>query len=291
MRVFNSMFAGILLSSTTLCATMPYSMTGIFANKTSYTNDDQRTIPEKFERPAPTKKPKKNCGLCTIEQGKWAITPKFAVAPTWYTARGDTLTIRQVAPAGLEAKHKLEKFDDMFDLPLMYGGHVGYMFRKQIEFFLDFDYTHADGDTVHLHDGSTRIKQKFHSYKAFGAYLGTRLYLSFFKERFTPFLGIKVGYMHRWKVKTHDTISTLGGEFKHSSTFFPTDNTIAGSAGIGFDIYFNRWVAFSFETEALISGQRRSATVFSPTPGPIVRIGDTGPMVSVPISFALKFKF
>lgn len=288
------MFVGLLLSSTTmLSASIPYSSSGIFANKNNKKTNDPRppAIAERQERTSCTQKTKKACGLCTIEQGKWAVTTKFAVAPTWYSDRGDTLLIGQIAPTGLNSKHKLEEFDDMFDLPLMYGGHVGYMFRKQIEFFLDFDYTHAEGDTVHHHFKSTRIKQKFNDYKAFGAYIGTRLYLSFFKERFTPFLGVKVGYMHRWKVKTHDEIFTSSGKFEHSRTFFPSDNTIAGSAGIGFDIYFNRWVAFSFETECLIAGQRRSATIFTPTPGPVVRVGDTGPMISVPISFALKFKF
>ena len=279
MKFFRSLCAMVLLSTTALFANLPYKMSGLFANRTQERTTGPRSNPAK-----------KDCNLATIERGTWAITPKFAVAPTWYTNRGDTLLIGQAVPLGLDKKFKLEQFDDMFDLPLMYGGHVGYMFRKHIEFFIDLDYAHASGRTIHFHFDDNRFKQKLQPYKAFGAYIGTRLYAAFFNERLTPFVGVKVGCLHRWKVNAHEAIDTMAGKFKRSPTFFLSDNTIAGSAGIGFDAYFTHWMGFSFETECLISGQRRSATLFSPSPAPIIRVGDTGPMIAVPFSFALEFK-
>jgi hypothetical protein len=288
MKLFYCLFGAIFFCTTTLFASLPSHRSGLFSKKENIETKQQQAVETK--KKVSKQRAKSKCGLCTIEKGKWAIAPKFGIAPTWYSQRGHTLLIGQVAPTGLNGKEKLDKFDDMFDLPLIYGGSVGYMFRKRIEFFLDLDYTHADGRTTHLHSGGFKIKQKFHDYQAFGAYLGTRLYLDFFRERLTPFLAIKVGYMHRWQVKIHETIFHSNGSFHSTPTFFHSDNTIAGSAGIGFDLYFTKWLAFSFETECLVSGQRRSATILNPSPEPILRVGDTGAMVSVPISVALKFK-
>ncbi len=65
---------------------------------------------------------------------------------------------------------------------------------------------------------------------------------------------------------------------------------VAASLGVGFDLYVVKWLAFSFEAEGLIAGQRRSANIFNPAPAPIIRVGDTGPILSVPITCGLKFK-
>ncbi len=177
----------------------------------------QRVVVMEDHRPSTQKN--HSCGLCTIERGKWAIAPKFGIAPTWYANRGHNVFIFS---DGSHSKKKLPLFDDMFDLPLMYGGHIGYMVRKHVELFVDVDYTHASGDSVHFHRRGNHYRQRFNDYNAAGAYVGMQFYAAFYKQRFTPFIGVKVGYLHRWKVKIHETIDDA---FRRSAAFFHADNT------------------------------------------------------------------
>lgn len=224
--------------------------------------------------------------------GSWNVVLKGGLNPSCYTDRGKTLNIPQIpSNPTISSQVKIPKFSEQFDTPFYVGGEVGYMLNDTaLEIFTDMNFTKASGKNIAFIEQAKTVEQEFSPFKAWGLYVGMRYHADCNRRWFVPFGGAKLGLQYRSKV-TANQISNSDPASLIIFDFFKTHSAVAASLQGGFDLVTCRYFAFTLQAELLFSGPMKSNTVITVPPQPIVAVGNTGTIISIPISLGFKFMF
>jgi hypothetical protein len=238
--------------------------------------------------------------------GKWNIGFQGGVDYTQFTRRGVSTTF---GPGIVASQTELGRFSRGWDLPWTVGVSAGYMVCDNVELFLEGDYVSAEGRRHHrsglLTVGSSTSSggfglERFSRYEDWEFYVGSRYYFCPFWDCFTPFLGAKLGgqYHHRIHVRSEFDlvgISSSSSSFSSSAaTAYRGNTTVAAGfqGGINYDINCN--LAIVLKGEVVVSGcwdndTRLGATTPGLIGGTTTLFGNTGPVVSYPVTLGLRY--
>ena len=180
-------------------------------------------------------------------------------------------------------------------MPFILQGELGYMLRNDWEVFYDFDWNHGKGKSHSFTHKNVRGvvdvtgRQKFKDYNAYGNYLGTRYYLTFFSSSVKPFAGIKIGVMSRGAVKATEVSTSGGVTFNDHITYFKQNTTISGGLHLGLDWQLTQNLSFLFKGEIIGTGERRSGIIFNHPHHPVLKAGSATIQLSFPVTIGLKW--
>ena len=237
---------------------------------------------------------KANCGQTVLEPCGLSLIVKGGVAPSHFTRRGYD---RFVTPAGIGGFFRVPKLDDLAHLPWQVGGEIDWNASEHVQLFLEGNYQRASGKTLNVFSApGFNVVEGFKAYKNAGVYLGTRLYPCRICCNFLPFVGFKAGVVYQ-----SDLLCNLffNGTLVAGSPFeFQKSQWVPSVGGqIGFDYeFFCRW-SLVFTAEAVVTQGLRSNhdVVFRDTAqtGGITNAvtGDTGKVISFPVTLGLRYKF
>lgn len=233
------------------------------------------------------------CDGTPYDEGKWSISAYGAVTPTWFADRGSTLVFDRITPTTflLPDSGTLAKFNTLFRTPWTLGVELGYMICKNWEVFSDFEYTTAGGCRRSFLDvdGST-VSESLPRYRTLNWYLGSRYYLPPFWCNFTPFIGAKAGAVYRYNIRA-DIVRTgvVAGTFFNE---FSPGYTVSGGLQLGVNWDLSSCLVLTLKAEAVwLGGWRTNFRDEGAPSGPIVVLGDIGPLFSVPVSIGLRISF
>ncbi len=187
----------------------------------------------------------------------------------------------------------MPSFNSLFDTPWTVGAELSYNFSDHAQLFLEFDWYHADGKHRHLDGGPYTFHQRFDDYKAWAGYLGARYFFCEWFCGLSPFIGFKAGFIDHHRVHARVT-----GPFGFEERFNYHRNQCGPSVGaqIGLNYKFcDNWNAV-LTLEAVASHGFRgndNNEINAPLVGGItnVSIGDTGYLVSFPITLGVRYDF
>lgn len=238
------------------------------------------------------KKEKHNPG--PLRPGAFSIQLKGGIAPAFYTHRGPVwLTVPALAPSVVTSTYTA-RFSDQFHMPWEVGMELGVNVGRHSEFFLEGFYQQAAGKTYDFIGAGANISEVLSNYKNPALYLGARYYFHRFDCGFSPFLGFKGGAA--WQGQVDYQISYNGTYVATNPYFF---SQWAPSAGIqaGFDWLLVKHVSLVFTGEAVATaGMKNNRNVIFADPAVIggitnVNIGETGKVISFPVTIGFKFTF
>ncbi|MDP3531851.1 MAG: hypothetical protein Q8S31_00970 [Alphaproteobacteria bacterium] len=192
-----------------------------------------------------------------IHEGQWSVAARAGIAPTMFSndikltgtianVTGGPVTI----PSGnysifnnSSVYRDSRKFDwgDLYDLPFTASAEIAYGIMNNLELFLNFDYSYAAADdrryTPFTFVGrNNTLKSKTKNYNSYAGYVGGRFYVDI-DSFVTPFVGAKLGFLHR----THGKFSVrnlTSGNPNPTSThvpFFRNSTGFSGGLQLGFD--------------------------------------------------------
>lgn len=228
------------------------------------------------------------------EQGVINISLNGGIAPFIYTVRGNNYTfVRNPTPSNDPFITRLVKSSQQYHLPWTVGGEIGYMFRDNLELFADFDYSSASTKTFHfIGTSDASIDETYSTYHAYAGYLGVRFYMNSCWCSITPFVGGKIGFIHRNSVQGHEFVTFPGGfQLTTVNTLF--NKCTVGSAGFqcGINWDFADGWQVALKGEVLVTGDWETAFISPPAPAPQTRYGNTGPILLFPVKVALRYWF
>lgn len=239
------------------------------------------------------------CDESPLSPGSWSVAFGGGVMPSWYTDRGRTHQFTSISAALFNDSFVSTQFNNQFHLPWILQAELGYMICCDWQLFFDFDYSRASGrSNIDRFEGTVSfdLNESFGHYSAYGFYLGTRYYLSCFNMcDFYPFVGFKVGILHRDRVRAtlQETIPGVGTVGPLSLTIFDRDNTVSGGAQVGIEYFFSRCLSLGLKAEFLAAGARHSEVSVLSIGGAGFGgvIGNTGVVFSIPVILSLRYSF
>ncbi len=302
------------------------------------------------------------CGDTPFECGGWNVKGKVGIAPSIFTGRGTVwgVSCENSVDAGgnyigspIFAFSNMPKFNDLFKNPgFTVGAEIGYAMSDYAESFLEVNWRRYSGNK---HDNNNNSNEALitltgvpaamitlgidnlvaggttstsdHRYSAIGGYAGMRRHFGrYWCNRFSVFVGAKVGILHRNRIDTNLVLVQTAGDpigqtlptprvspltvavpsVDKVTTLFAHQNTISGGPQVGFNFCF--WKAFSFQVtgEFVASGAFKSNRNFVLPPtnftDPVntlanqtaftnVIFGETGVEMTFPVTFGLTYEF
>ena len=185
-----------------------------------------------------------------VKEGEWTLTARAGIAPTLHE-KHPRLTAT-MSDSNFKESYKVKEHR----LPFTTGVDVGYAVRDNTEVFFNFDYSTATGKkrkpithtlTVAGNKDERTTSYKQGHFNAYGFYLGGRKFFDLdckflpFIGGFSPFIGAKLGLLHR--VHGKHTITdryTSNGVIDAINTYRAPlfKNSSAFSAGLQFGADF-----------------------------------------------------
>lgn len=244
-----------------------------------------------FETP-----PEKN-----YKPGTVSFTVTGSVAPTWYLTRTKNTFIEQTLLGGLcnIYKKRIWEFEDQYRLPWCVGAELAYLTCNRIEFFAQGEYVTASRKTVRQQTACFHhLRAKFNTYESGAGYLGIRIYsCSFWCNRFAGFLGGKIGLLYRAPIKGHfcfkEFVPSTGQKISshRNAISFKQGWVASGGFQCGLNYHVCYGWAFQLKVEALLSGCWETRGFKPCFPAPEVILGQTGPILSIPVTFGIRRSF
>jgi hypothetical protein len=192
-----------------------------------------------------------------VHQGQWSASVRAGIAPTMFSndikltgtianVTGGPVTI----PGGTYAifnsssvYRDSRKFDwgDLYELPFTAGAEIAYGIMNNVELFLNFDYCYAAADdrrysSFKFLGRNFTLQSKPKNFNSYAGYIGGRYYVDI-DSFVTPFVGAKIGFLHR----THGKFSVrnlTSGNPRPTHTnvpFFKNSTGFSGGLQLGFD--------------------------------------------------------
>ena len=239
----------------------------------------------------------------SYQPGSWSIGIKGGIHPAWYTVRSDSFFFEQPSPEDLNPiKKRLDTFNRQYELPWIAGGEISMILCPRLEIFAEGDYTAAFSKKIERSlnssnnesedDDYNTYEVKFSNYRATGGYLGVRAYSpSFWCCQFAAFIGAKMGLLYRqhasgfWEFELDNEYTSLGAQsFKKG--WVP-------SGGIQVGVNYDPVCCYSLflKVEILLSGCWGTGHFNAGDPGPYVVLGQTGPVMSLPVTMGVRMNF
>lgn len=233
-----------------------------------------------------------DCG--PLRRCGWSVQIKGGVAPSHYTSRGPVwLTVPALTPAVFTVSDTAH-FYNQFHTPWEVGGEIAWNPSENVQFFLEGLYQRGSGKTYDFTAGAFIVSEVTTPYETWGGYVGARYYFDRIFCRLSPFVGFKAGILHQSRV---DYSLSLFGVFIQTSPYYKEQWVPSAGAQIGFDWLLTRCLSFVFTAEAVVTQglkNNRNNVIEDPTlTGGLtnVNIGETGKIVSFPVTFGLRYNF
>lgn len=199
-----------------------------------------------------------------IQYHQFSFNVHAGIAPTVWTDRSPFYAISNNAVTTFGAASNvvplfnMPKFNHLFKLPWIVGGHLGYAIFDTTEIYGEFNYRQARQKTLDFCaivlpskiDTIAFTVSPCNKYQVFDGYLGVRYYGDLcFSDRASYFVGGKFGLLHRKKVNFRFTTNSVVAPFaagafaSQTYTLFEAENLPA--SGISAGINFNAWCGLS----------------------------------------------
>ena len=238
------------------------------------------------------------CEGSAYDEGRWAVSVNGGVTPSWFLRHGaDQLFFRGIDSLpgdDFPFLSRGNRFDDRWNIPWNVGFEVGYMICCQWEAFFDFSYTQAEGRR-HENLIAHGLELEFHprNYSAYEYYLGTRYYFPTMFCAFTTFVGGKVGGITRDGNRGRDEGEVVATAVitDFSDRLYRESTTIAGGFHVGVNWDISSCLALTLKAEAIFSGDLEGGRLDNVSPFPVVVVGNTGPLLHVPVTLGVRYSF
>lgn len=227
------------------------------------------------------------CGLSLQVKGGWA--------PTHYTSQGPIWLTDPIArPPIVYTLFNNPRFKDQFNSPWEVGGEVAWNASEHVQFFAEGVYLKASGRTYSVSASGFNANITTSDYETYGGYIGSRYYFNQMWCLFSPFVGGKFGILEQSKVNYS---LSLGEFFLQKSIYYQSQWVPSGGIQIGFDTAISDCLTIVFTAEAIVTqglkNERNSEIVNPAIVAGLtnVSVGETGKLVSFPITLGLKYNF
>ncbi len=186
------------------------------------------------------------CSEIPLACGAFDLQVHGGVVPILWEHRGYISAIQCTNVAGANPVVqflKTPRFFKLFHVPWTIGGQVGYAISDNIRIYAEFNYVQASGK----HDESFQTLQSpastlvfdLHKYKLYDGYLGFQYFFDRWCDRYSVFLGAKVGAMHHQRIKFSSTLAippAAAVAFVTDQPFFDKNTKVSGGLSIGLDV-------------------------------------------------------
>lgn len=279
-------------------------------------------------------------GCNPLNMCAWDIQFQGGVNPILWTDRG-TLAFVDCAAAGIpvppvspifpivtasSTTGRISRFRSFYRVPFIVGGQIGYAWSDNTRVYGEFNYSQAKskGSTtsplalsfsapfivlgVVVPTPST-INLTLAKYKLFDAYVGVQYYWDRWCDRYSFFVGGKVGLTHHKAVSTSATIA-VPATLVPAAVLIPTATTpatylfnsntvVSGGLNVGLDIGFCGNWAFLITGEVVASCGPRSNSNIPVTIAPAIAgfapsnllIGNIGTELRFPVTAGIRYSF
>ncbi len=267
--------------------------------------------------------PADNRIACPVMCGDVNIQLKAGVAPTIFTEREPIFAVTKKAPKGISPLLPIicfPEFHKLFKTPWFVGGEIGCGLRDNILGFIEFNYRQADGknpvfNNINLFDIkvgettrpiTTSLTVRPNKFKAFGAYVGTRLYSDYWCNCISFFVGSKIGLVRHQETCFTFTTATTSPDpsvttpvtfTSPKSELFLRNTVVSGGVQAGLDWNICNGLNFVVTGEVVATGPSRTNPDIKLKPvTPAIKVSDViigrfGTEVSFPVTFGLKWTF
>jgi hypothetical protein len=213
--------------------------------------------------------------FAAVQEGQWKISPRAGVAPSGFNDRSvlkqtafssvnrtfvaNSTTVRFVSNVAVSVTDSLD-FKDIYNLPFVVGGDIGYVVMDNLELFVGLDYIYAGGDSK-----QTKIANiKFSSYSQVSGHVGGRFYIPL-NDMFAVFMGAKIGVGYRKNSSFEMMLNST--KLLRDFRLFDGRYGVIGGPQAGFDVKVADNLSFKFMAEYLgMSNVRRNKKSVSSTP-------------------------
>lgn len=225
----------------------------------------------------------------------FGIQLKGGIAPAHYTHLGPVwLTIPGLLPTPVITVSTTAKFRHQFKMPYEIGAEIEWNASNHVQFFLEGVYNRGKGKYDQFSAGTfSSVQEQTSPYKTWGTYLGTRYFFNRCFCDIAPFLGVKAGLV-RQKQVNYDL--TLEGVFIGNFPYYFSQTAVSGGlqAGLNWEICGGWSLELIAEVVATQGLKNNRNNVFVPPAVGIltnVNIGETGKVVSFPITLGVRYEF
>lgn len=192
-----------------------------------------------------------------VRKGQWSVAARTGIAPTFLSrkirATGTIVNITGgpvTVPGGsysifnspfVYRDSRKFKWSNLYDMPFTAGGDITYGVMDNLEIVLNFDYNYAASEVrkytpVNYLGRTFTFKSKPKNFNSYAGYVGGRLYVDI-DSFVTPFIGAKLGFVHRAQSKLVIKNVTSGSAqiFTINVPFFKSSTGFSGGLQLGFD--------------------------------------------------------
>jgi hypothetical protein len=186
------------------------------------------------------------CSEIPLACGAFDLQVHGGVEPILWANRGYISTIQCTNVAGANPVVQFfrnPRFFKLFHVPWTIGGQVGYALNDNIRTYVEFNYQQASGkgaaNLLTLQSPASTVVFDMSKYKLYDAYLGFQYFFDRWCDRYSVFLGAKVGVMHHQRTKFSATIAippAAAVAFITDQYFFNSNTKVSGGLSIGLDV-------------------------------------------------------
>lgn len=203
-------------------------------------------------------------------------------------------------------------FEKLFHFPWIVGGQIGYMLADNIEVYGEANYRQASKRTLTKdnviipNDVINVVFDLVDNYRAVDAYVGARVYFDTKCERWTYFIGAKVGFVHHNTINFNYSFTPqmsppqLALSSMEAVPLFLKNNIVAGGANGGFMWCWGcGWSAMligevvancGVRSNRLIALENTCTQLPSIVPCQLL-IGEVDSELFFPVTFGIKYSF
>lgn len=246
------------------------------------------------------------CGCNPLYCGAWDLQVQGGVVPILWRNRTAVTGFSGLTVGGVctvEATtifDNVPRFRQLFKVPWIVGGQVGYAWSDNTRVYVEFNYAQARGksDIVLTGVDTGTYDFGFGKYKIFDAYVGVRYYWDRWCDRVSFFLGGKVGFTHHKNLSSALSFSATPPTTPAlaSQVLYNRNNVVSGGGNVGLDFCFcGNWsfvitgevVASCGPTGALIN----TTSAFIPSGYYYISLGGVGTELRFPVTAAIRYSF
>jgi len=213
-----------------------------------------------------------------------------------------TINCQIPAPLGPLVKNlDFPKFRQIYRLPWVVGGQIGYGLSENIRIFVEANYIQARGknsptfDVQNAFPGQT-VALSVEKYRLVDVNVGTRYYFARWCESTSLFLGTKIGLTHHRSVDFNYLSSTPAViTFPAPVPFFLSNTVFSGGVHMGADIcFYTDWpLVITFEVVGSCGPQGNANIPLTPDfePSTNLLLSMIGSEVRFPITAGIRYSF
>lgn len=232
----------------------------------------------------------------TLTPGRMYLRFAAGFSPSIYTRRCNNLSLTPINDVHIlqDSGRQVPKFSDQFKLPtIAFSVEFSKPFSPYNEIGFEIFYNRAKGQCYCFTQNDITFREKFDDYSAFAFYLSNHLYSERMKI-FAVFVGTKVGIIHRNRINFELFQNCERVGCKGNQAYFKPSTSISGGLNLGLDIKLTGDLSLVINAEFVASCELRNNHLIPITQGANTAtsiIGETGTVLTFPVTFGLKKRF